>query len=271
MSASAEAAGRPEIRIVHHLARTGGTLISRCLASMDGVVLLSEIHPAGVAIMHPQYDPLYQAATWYRLFDDRELAERGRTTADRFADVILEIAERAHAAGRALVIRDWTHLDFVGVPFRLETTGRLETAAVLAPHAALRTCATVRHPIHQWLSLRRILGGRELAMERYLAGCRAFAEQAARIGFFRYEDFLADPAGQLERISGALALHFDPGFIDRWSSYRNVTGDPPGADEAKATIRPLRPRLLPPGLAPRFAANEDYRKTIELLGYDHPA
>jgi hypothetical protein len=126
----------------------------------------------------------------------------------------------------------------------------------------------VRHPITQWLSLRRILGGAELTPERYLAGCRHFAEAVAPIGFVRYEDFAARPAEQLVRLAAALDLAFDPGFADRWPGYRNITGDTPSAGET--TIAPPKPRPLPPGLAARFGANADYRRTIEVLGYDHP-
>ncbi len=55
--AAARAAGRsaapPVVRLVHHLARSGGTLISRCLGCMSGVLLLSEIHPLGTRHFNP--------------------------------------------------------------------------------------------------------------------------------------------------------------------------------------------------------------------------
>ena len=37
--------GPQPYRVLHHMACTGGTLISRCLATMPNVVLLSEIDP----------------------------------------------------------------------------------------------------------------------------------------------------------------------------------------------------------------------------------
>ncbi len=48
---------KPAIRVLHQLARTGGTIISKCLGAMAGVVLLSEINPRGVET----YNPLAQA------------------------------------------------------------------------------------------------------------------------------------------------------------------------------------------------------------------
>ena len=259
--------GGAQIRLLHHLARSGGTLISRCLASMRGVALLSEIHPAGAAVHYPLYDPLDQARRWYALFDEAEATKLGRTRPERFAAVIGLIEERCRAQGLALVIREWSHLDFVGVPYRRETGGTLETVAALAPHFALRRFATVRHPVAQWLSLKRLQGTTELTLERYLAGCHAFAREAVATGFVRYEDFTRAPGEALAEISRALDLPYDPGFIDRWSSYRHMTGDTPALDET--AIAPWKPRPLPPGLAGRFAANDDYRRTIELLGYQH--
>ncbi len=255
------------VRLLHHLARSGGTLISRCLASMQGVALLSEIHPAGAAVHYPLYDPLDQARRWYGLFDEAEAAKLGRTRPERFAAVVGLIGERCRAQGLALVIRDWSHLDFIGVPYRRETGGVLETVAVLAPHFALRRFATVRHPIPQWLSLKRLQGTTELTLERYLAGCHAFAKEAVATGFVRYEDFTRAPGDALAEIARALDVAYDPGFIDRWSSYRHMTGDTPALDET--AIAPWKPRPLPPGLAKRFEANDDYRRTIALLGYEH--
>jgi hypothetical protein len=256
-----------QIRLLHHLARSGGTLISRCLASMQGVALLSEIHPAAAAVHYPLYDPLDQARRWYELFDAGEVAILGRTRPERFAAVIGSIEERCRARGLALVIRDWSHLDFIGVPFRRETGGALETVAALAPHFALHRFATVRHPVAQWLSLKRLQGTTELTLERYLAGCHAFAKEAVATGFVRYEDFTRAPGEALAEIARALDLTYDPGFIDRWSSYRQMTGDTPAPDET--AIAPWKPRPLPPGLAGRFAANDDYQRTIALLGYEH--
>lgn len=258
--------GRP-IRLLHHLARSGGTLISRCLGSMQGIALLSEIHPAGAAFYYPNFDPLDQARRWYGLFDDAEAVRIGRTRPDRFANTIALIEERCRARGLSLVIRDWSHIDFIGAPYRRETPFELETVAALAPHFALRSFATVRHPIPQWLSLKRILGGADLSLERYLAGCRAFAEQAAAIGFVRYEDFTRAPSDALAEIARVLDVPYDPGFIDRWTAYRNMTGDMPGMEET--AISPWKLRALPPGLAARFAANDDYRRTLALLGYEH--
>ncbi|MDZ4735736.1 MAG: hypothetical protein SGJ07_05250 [Rhodospirillaceae bacterium] len=257
----------PTVRVLLHLARTGGTLISRCLASMAGVAVLSEIHPAGAAIHYPVYDPVEQAMRWYGLVDEGERARLGRTTPECFADAIALIRERAEARGLALVIRDWTQLDYLGAPFRRETAARSETIAALEDRFEIRSFATVRHPIGQWLSLRRIPGTKELTLEGFLAGYRRFAEDAVAMGFVRYEDFTAAPEVGLRQIATGLALPYDPSFVDRWTEYRHMTGDTPAADESTRRIAPAEARPLPPGLVERFAAIADFNLAIGMLGY----
>jgi hypothetical protein len=158
--------GRPTLRLVHHMARSGGTPISRCLGCMSGVLLLSEIHPLGTA----RFNPLVQAQRWYGLLSSRDLAELRARQGIGFVDAIELIHQRAVDAGQRLVIRDWSHLDFTGVPFVANPAFRLLTAEALAGRFELRQICTVRHPLDQWLSLRglAVVQGK-LTLERYLA------------------------------------------------------------------------------------------------------
>ena len=145
-------AARPTVRLVHHMARSGGTLISKCLGCMPGVLLLSEIHPLGTN----HFNPLVQAQRWYGLLSSQDLTElkaRGRVG---FADAIELIRRRAEECSQRLVIRDWSHLDFTGVPFVARPAHRLLTAEALAARYELRQVCTVRHPLDQWLSLSQL-------------------------------------------------------------------------------------------------------------------
>ena len=46
-----------QIGLIHHLSNTGGILISKCIAAMPSVVLLSEMHPL-VGLLQRQFFPL---------------------------------------------------------------------------------------------------------------------------------------------------------------------------------------------------------------------
>jgi hypothetical protein len=264
--ASARRAGRPTLRLIHHMARSGGTLISRCLGCMSGVLLLSEIHPLGTA----QFNPLVQAQRWYGLLSSQDLAALRARGGIAFADAIELIHERALDAGQRLVIRDWSHLDFTGVPLVANPAYRLLTAEALARRFQLHQLCTVRHPLDQWLSLRELAAVRgKLTFERYLAGVRRFAETAAQIGFLRYEDFVVDPEAVMKELCRRLDLRFDRHFAERWSSYAFVTGDVAGC-RSGGRIEPAPRRPIEPDFLAAVALNTDYRRSLELLGYAHP-
>ena len=78
---------------------------------MDGVCLLSEISPLGTA----HFNPLRQAADWHGLVRTEEICDLSDQEA--FRDAIRQIRRRANQRGLTLLIRDWSHLDWVGFPF----------------------------------------------------------------------------------------------------------------------------------------------------------
>jgi hypothetical protein len=256
--------GRPVLRMFHHLARTGGTTISKCLAVMPGVALLSEIHPLGVE----KISALHQAMGWHGLLDQNEIDQLGPRP--DFVRSIQLIAARASARGIRLVIRDWNHLDFAGAPLVQTPSFRLTAAEALASHFRLRQIASVRHPIDQWQSLRRIPIMRgKIDLDRFLVGYRRFAEIAVMLGFVRFEDFCAEPEPALQRLCDALDLPYDAGWRSRWADYDRITGDET-AKHSAAGLRQPRRRPLEPGLAEAFMKHPDYVPALTLLGYGHP-
>lgn len=261
-----DAAGddRPVLRLIHHLARTGGTTISKCLAVMPGVALLSEIHPLGIE----KISALHQAMNWFGLIDQAEIERLG--SHPDFAASIRLIAERASARGLRLVLRDWSHLDFAGAPLVETPALRLTTAETLAADFRLRQIATVRHPIDHWQSLRRVpLMRGKIDLDRFLKGYRRFAELAVPMGFLRFEDFCLRPEESLKVLCDALDLVYDPAWRLRWAGYDRITGDET-AQRGAEEIKPPRRRPLEPGLADAFLKHPDYQPALALLGYRHP-
>jgi len=268
----------PNVRILHQMARAGGTIMCKCLASMDGVVLLSEVHPRAVLLAQriqpaaaEQFSPLRQARDWFGLIDaSDETALRRRTGAVRFTDVIALIAERCATRGETLVLRDWSHLDFTGAPYERNPPYRFRTVEALESRMPVTRCCTVRHPLDQWLSFRQLsILQEDYGVDNFLRGYRAFAEQAVELGFFRYEDFLGDTEAILGGICQRLDLSHDPAWRERWHRYDKLTGDA-GAIMESNEIAPRPRRPVEAGLLGDLAANADYRASIEMLGYEHP-
>jgi protein O-GlcNAc transferase len=256
---------KPKIRVLHHLARCGGTLISRCLGSMQGVNLLSEVHPDTMNLI----DPVRQAKDWYSLVTDAEAKAWKRRGGVEFAQLLTLASFRAGQHGRALVLRDWTHIDYHGVPYTKPTMHPRIVEALENNFEIVRT-ATVRHPIDAYLSLMKleIMKGVPLPPKNYLEGCERFAEEAARIGFIRYEDFTREPDASLETICERLDVPFDSSYIERWAGNDHVTGDTTGTRGGRHEIRPLTRRETNPKTIEAFRAHDSYHHIKDLLGYE---
>lgn len=253
------------IRILSNMARAGGTLVSRCLGAMRDTVLLSEIHPLGMQM----FNPLSQARDWYGLLNDDDLSSRQYS----FTDAIELIQQRSLAAGKNLVIRDWAHLDFIGIPFVEQPAYRNQLVESLAGSYDIQQVSLVRHPADQWLSTKdlMVLEGR-LDLETFLAGYRRYAELAATGKFMRYEDFTRDPAAQMKRLCDLLQLDYDADFITTWQNNKRVTGDTSGQSRGSQfhTIQPLQRRAVDRQLLETLSGNADFRLSLELLGYTEP-
>ncbi len=260
---------KPVIYILHHMARSGGTIISRCLGSMNDIVLLSEIHPYGY--QKQLINPLAQAHEWFNLLQPEDVARIKAHPNFSFVDAIEIIKHRCDEQGLILVIRDWSHIDFTGWPHNSKPAYKLTTAKTLANRFTIIKTATVRHPIDQWLSFKESQSwtGTEFPLDSYLHGYRKFAEIASAIGYERYEDFTEKPETILEKLCNKLRIAYDPDFEDNWGSYQSITTAVRSRDGGLVISKRPR-REVEPELIESFSRNKDYQVAIKLLGYHHP-
>lgn len=257
----------PTIRIVHNLARSGGTIFARCLGCMDGVALLSEVHELGRDIADPAtgfrpLDPIRQAREWYGL----DVQRRATAAAD-----VRAIADECADRGLALVVRTWDHADFVPSMFNREPPMRSTMAYHLGITHRLARLALVREPVGMWLSLskheamRSDVAAGAFTPEVFLRSYRAFAEMAYMLPIVHYEDFCADPGAALADACEQLDLPFDAGWAAKWHLYRNVTGDI--ANQGDRDRIETWPRDVDEQLLGQFFENADYQAACRLLGY----
>jgi protein O-GlcNAc transferase len=254
---------KPRIRILHQLARSGGTVICRCLASMENIVLLSEIHPLGGRM----FNPLQQAMEWYGLLDAAEFESAVRERWSFTAAVAL-IAQRCAEQDKYLVLRDWSHLDYIGIPFT-QARYRPELYENLQHEFDVIRYASVRHPLDQWLSLtKNPLFAQRLGPGKYLKGVRRFAEMASTTGFLHYEDFAADSDSALIKLCAALQLPFDQSYQARWASYSNITGDVLEGRSDANEIKPLPRQSASSDWLHSLSRHSDYQRILDLLAYE---
>ena len=258
---------KPELRIIHQMARSGGTIISKCLGTMSDIILLSEIHPKG----SQNFDPIYQSYNWFDLFTPEELGYLEEKAEITFKEVISLIYTKCEHVGKILIIRDWNHFDFIGTPFLENPSYQLTTATLLKDDFSIIHTASVRHPIDQWLSMRSldIMNGK-IELSVFLDGYLQFAEQCQKIGFIRYEDFISAPEQQIESLCDRLKINYDPQFINRWWKYDTITGETYSERGDIVKMKPVPRKTMEDGLLEQFEENKDYQKIIKILGYGHP-
>jgi hypothetical protein len=261
---------KPALPILHHMARSGGTIISRCLSSMDNIALLSEIHPFGYQSQQ-SLNPLMQAHEWFNLLTQSDIDHVMKKHPYPFVDAIRLIKKRCDERGLSLVIRDWSHIDFTGWPHNPSPSYELTTAKVLSKKFRIINTASVRHPIDQWLSFKesQSWAKTEFSLEQFLHGYQKFAERAQKIGFIRYEDFVDSPETIMEQLCNNLELPFDAAFQEKWAQNSSVTTAVRKRDGGFNISRRPRPYVDPAELQ-SFSSNEHYSAAIELLGYTHP-
>lgn len=258
------------VAIVHQMARTGGTLVNRCLGSMRDVLVLSEVHP-----LDPQAKIARQAAQWYRLLGEEDMpwlrTLSRRDPLDAFAEIVVRLAERCAQRGHSLVLRDWSHLDFLGVPFVERPPLRLRTEQALEGRCSLRQAFVVRHPLDQYASSASRPGmAPHLTPQRFAAAYHAFARLAAARGFQRYEDFVTDPDDWLTRLCSQLQCPYDESYRERWQAYDKLTGDSAGPSRGfrLEEIGALPPRPLDQPTLAALKGEPGYGESLALLGYD---
>jgi hypothetical protein len=235
------------------------------------VALLSEFNPGSVRLF-PEFDPLYQDSKWLRLLEASEadyFSKKDPAIVENFRELVAAFHDRATASGRLLIIRDYSYIDFVGVPFITEPPRRLTLYAALPHSLPTTSVAFVRHPIDQWLSLCKHEVVRDaLAPSVFCDSYAAFLQALGPTPLYKYEDFVRNPETELRAICGDLVLPFEPSFIERFHRFEYVTGDLTRLGEQAISLRE-RQALLP-GLIDEFRRSTSFLYILQATGYKDP-
>ena len=213
--------GPEPIRTIHHFACTGGTLISKCLASLPNTQLLSEVNPFSAQALGGN--------TGFFPTDLLRLAHAGSRDVDDelvgsiFLRGLEAIYENTQRNGLRLILRDHAHSHFaVGEGTEHKPTLR----EIVAREFATVSVVTVRHPIDSYLSLRHNgwVDFKPGCTEEYARRYNSFLDRYEGVETFRYEDFVEDPECVLESMCKALELVYAPSFLDIFPAH-TLSGD----------------------------------------------
>jgi hypothetical protein len=237
---------------------------------MQNICVLSEVHP-----LDPQVKITRQAAHWFQLLEeaDKPWLETlsSRHPLEAFADIVVCLAERCAGRGHHLVLRDWSHLDFLGVPFVEKPPLQLLTERALGDRCGLRQAFVVRHPLDQYASSASRPGmAPHLTPRRFVKAYYAFARLAASRVFQRYEDFIAGPDDSLRALCENLQIPFDGSYRDRWQAYDKLTGDNAGPSRGFSLVEigAMPSRRLDESVLAALKGEPGYGESLTLLGYE---
>lgn len=247
------------VRTLHHFACTGGTVISKCIAAMPNVRLLSELDPLSPMVRGPG---AFTPTDMSTLLRNSTRPSREDTLIELFR-AQLDVAYRETLSqGGYLVVRDHPHSHFcIGSEVPQRPTVR-ELVGLVAPTLSL---VTVRNPIDSFasLKLRDWVGFTPATFDEYCHRYLAFMDRYDGQPIMRYEDFTRDPKGEMRVACSVLQLPYFDGFESLFPVFR-ISGDS-GRRTDYISTPPPRPERE--DIVREAASSRNYRHLADRLGY----
>ena len=252
---------KPVIRVIHHLACSGGTLFSKCLAAMPNTFLLSEVHPysdlhldRGASVYLPT--DIISLSRYADIPDVEQLA------GDIFTSNIIKTSKHVSSYAGSLILRDHTHFDFcIGARVALKPA----VFSLLESHFEIRNLVTIRNPIDSYLSLEKNNWKHfdPFSFEEY---CRRFIEMTkfySKSDIYRYEDFVKEPSLTMQKMCVSLDLPYSDCFLDIFELFR-VTGN---SGRSSPVITEMPRGELSPEFLLEVQASSSFQRIIKKFDY----
>ncbi len=190
-------------------ARSGGTILNRCLASLPNVVMLSEVNPLGGGGIHFN-TPKEQAKNWYDIpIHSNDVIEG-----------IIELEKYCNENNKYLIVRDWSFINFVphklnnnNPPNKLALIDSLKNRTQIVPFAFMRDAIDI------WIS-------RKGSINEFFSSYSNYVYQILKenLNIFKYEDFCIDPKKEIKKICEFADINYNDSFL-KFSAFDKVNGD----------------------------------------------
>lgn len=258
-----DAAPSPEpqsLRTVHHLSCVGGTVLTKCIASMANTLVLNELD------YHSSLTSIAKGIPSFAPTDMVSLLRQGDANIDQalLSQLLVEnlntvISDQA-SIGRIVVLREHSHGHFLVGPEPQRAKG---TLAVIAGKIPTHSLVTIRDPAESYLSMKKAGWHTHFLpsdFNEYVNRYHAFLDAHSDVPMVKYEDFVNDPRKTMDLICNYLKLAYYDGFLDVFGSFR-FSGD---SGRGGQTIQTFPPRQE----ADEYRQHTSYRDLAHRLGYD---
>jgi hypothetical protein len=251
---------KPDIRVVHHLACSGGTLISKCISAMPNVYLLSEAHPfcdLHLGAGKPKFLPtdISSLSRHAGIPKQHELARK------IFLESIKITEQHLTNMGSYLVVRDHTHADY--------STGEKESSysaivEVLQSHYNVSSLLTIRDPVDSYAALvkNKWLHFSPSTFDEYCRRYNVMLNHFEDDNIVRFEDFVSEPREKMQKICKFLSIPYSELFEDIFGVFR-VTGDSGRSSDIIAS----RERIAPEDVLNQCKNSKEYQKICDAGWY----
>jgi len=249
------------IRCLHHVACSGGSVISKCLAAMQGVCLLSEVNPLN------RYGIDFNPSNPLLLYEQTQGKAPLDAIKNTFRQQIDQVSLLSRSNNSALILRDHAHSDFFnGVRKSKDEAPGLY--GCLEDDYELISVITVRHPLDSYLALVSLgwdMQYQPNTFEEYCARYIDFLDCYPDAPILKYEDFCIDPDSFMQNLCSSLFVDYDPGYRARFGSVE-LSGD--SGRRSISEIKPRGRRPVSDSLKKELADSPSYHTLCFRLGYD---
>ena len=258
------------IRVVHHWSCSGGTVISKSLARIPSVMMLSEVHPLA-------YLRLHKAKAEYLPTDIVQQLSLTHNNLDpalciaAWQGSIHSLHQAINEQNKHLILRSHSHVDFFCGALAAEEP---MVSRCLRPKAELLELVTVRHPLDSWLSMQRMMWHEHFAGSDFSHFCKRaikMLEACSNMPWVRYEEFSLNPEAVMDVICKTFKLEDQSSYWGEVDANIKLSGDS-GRSSETIGIRSRRPIPANEEESIYSLINQDkdssYLHLCSLLGYD---
>lgn len=221
---------------MYSYARSGGTLFNKCLSSLPNTIVISEIHPDGGGFGtggDPYLGTVHgQASQWYGI----DLQTKG------YKNQILELLDYCNKNGKTLILRDWIYLSFnVNKIYQNKPSFSFDTYKMFKGEVPITTFALVRNAVDVWISM-----GRK-AVDEFIVPYEMYISQLLdlKIPWYRYEDFVREPANVMHTICDQLQINYSDNFLVDFNNNKAL-GDTYVSDNYRTQKKKIQPQQRKP-------------------------
>jgi hypothetical protein len=251
---------KPTLRIIQHLACSGGTLISKCISVMPNVYVLSEAHPftnRGTSSGNATFAPT-DISTLLRYSNFPELEE---TLGEIFQSSIRIVLERSAKIGATFVIRYHNHSDYHS---GIVMSSKKILTETLGEYFNIVYLTTIRDPIDSFSSLKKNnwVHFSPASFEEYCRRYLIFLNEINKDNIIRYEDFVLNPSDVMLNICDLLSIDYNPDF-ELVYDIAKLTGD----SGRQSSDISKRERNVADSILEEAAVSKSYKTICAQYGY----